>query len=311
MTIPHVGMGENAAVEVDEHEAFETLKLNPPATKEQIEAQYHKLAKELHSDKGGNDKDMAKLNEAKRVALASSTTDLALRSAELVRAVAAELVTTAGKREEAQHLVRSIVIRLTSPIRDAQRLEAIAATGLAIATALNAIWGLLTPADTLLGSVLKEMVTSALGVASVMLGGIYWMAKKRADKLAMNIDDVSVALDEKPTIVALLFRVFGSRSAASSWTRDELVDRLCDWSKGALPSGDVQVSQSASRDRSREGPTVEANSFLKSMCNAIGLADFASLIIKKGIAAGLLQERPIMEHDQLIVYYSLKLPVSP
>jgi hypothetical protein len=48
------------------------LGLQPGATKTEIKAAYHRLAKLLHRDHGGTDEDMVRLNEAYHLALAHS-----------------------------------------------------------------------------------------------------------------------------------------------------------------------------------------------------------------------------------------------
>ncbi len=208
-------------------DAFKLLSLPMTASEQDIQKRYRELALTMHSDVGGDNDQMVRLNEARNMALGTPTTALVPLSAtlELLKATTSALIElTASTSHDAaferagQQVLRRRTVRLKHVRRTAATLGAVCA---AMAVLLNQKLDLLTIGASL-DPYVQLIFWQFLGVFAISYAAFSLIALK-VERL---IEDCKECLSDKIVFIGLFRSLSFFGSNGTKITRYHLSDIL-------------------------------------------------------------------------------------
>ena len=294
-------------------DAYRLIGIDPDATDDEVRTRYRHLARRAHSDHGGADAEMARINEAYAIVLESregASGDLLLRrNLDLTTRASAEIARKEELREDSRRAFDGAIRHRTSRLKQAKRQgtwAAIASGGLGVIIALMRTLQLDT-VDTFEGEEVWLTSTTRLLLIliclslSALFAFLAWRASLRANWLETALEDFSDSLSDKNSFLRLISILRSEAGLPERWTRDDLTESISHWSAGKRPMRSrLLVAESimgliSPRARHEEIP-------LEDLANVAGPVDTARLIISKGLERELIDEKPAPEDPHAYAY---------
>jgi len=280
-------------------DAFEFLNLEQNATISEIEKRYWELANKYHPDKGGNDGQMAKLNQAKQICDQSNSSDRNLVPIEAV----ASIVQAIHDKDEKKNAIQRRIANTRANIRNksTNRLHKYRLySGIAAAISAGALFLLKDfPLDALFSSSISHSAISAEELAlrelenkrlSSLIGlttanfAIYAGLFAGYCSFKIGNAESKIAAPEEQTstkyqLFAILKVTLGS-NVTNEWTANELsqaiaiqIDKLPEW---------------------------------KPLIRTIGADQFAQFLVDKGLDIELLTKSEQYENGDFYEFFSVR-----
>ncbi|MDP9311744.1 MAG: hypothetical protein M3R24_12830 [Chloroflexota bacterium] len=281
------------------------MGLDENASVEDVESKFRVLAKAMHPDVGGNNHEMQSLLKARDVALSVATDRNNLLPISLVRdIVRASNEAVLSKHEAliqrqesyiarqeaktvARELSRQISQRATSSLRHMREMSIVMA---AVSTAAF-FAGQNLPSALISTYGVSERTLTMLPLIFIVVGLVFatytWLIQQRIRRTEQAVEDLTVFLSSAANYIGFLLAI---RPAAISepWTSDILEQDIQEW----------------------QGRTSADQHGWRHIVAQLGSADFARLLIAKGIELGLLNGQLVNEYDHYQEKFVLRLPVE-
>ncbi|HEX6153304.1 MAG TPA: J domain-containing protein [Solirubrobacterales bacterium] len=294
-------------------DAYRLLGIGPDATDEEIRTQFRQLARRAHSDHGGADAAMARLNEAYAIVKESregaNGALLPRQDLDLATTASAEMARKEELRDDSRRAFDSAIRHRTSRLKQAQRQgtwAAIASGGLGVVIALMRTLQLDT-VDTFEGEEIWLTSTTRLLLIliclslSAIFAFLAWRASLRASWFETALEDFSDSLSDKNSFLRLIGILRTEAGLPERWTRDDLIDSISHWSEGKRPMRSrLLVAESIMGLISPRAGHEEIP--LEDLANVAGPVDTARLIISKGLERELIDEKPAPEDPHAYAY---------
>lgn len=284
---------------VDIVDAFKYLDLEHNATILEIEKRYWELANKYHPDKGGSDKQMAKLNQAKQICDESVLSNKNLVPVEIVTTIVREMH---DKDEQSSAIQRKIAnTRANIRHKSTNRLHkyrlysgvtaAISAGALFLFKdfPLDALFSAGIPNGDISGEelALRELENKRLSSSiGLMIGSFAIYTGLFAGYFSFKIGSAEnqiAALEEQTSSKSQIFAMLKltlSSKVTSEWTVNELSEAI-DVNIGKLPEW-------------------------KSLVRMIGANQFAQFLVGKGLEMGLLTKSEQFENGDFQEFFSVR-----
>jgi DnaJ-like protein len=283
-------------------DAFATLGLDITASAAEIDAAYRRLVREAHPDTGGSVEAMARLNEAREVALQATTTT-ALVPVDFLRALATRDERAEKKAEQkqvAESTQRQVVSHAIGRTRALRRLAALTSGSSA---ALGAFVQLLR-SDVIPGGLPAQYLPliPMLLICAGIFGAMYVVIRLATDTLKATIEDIGESFQDKDVLLDVLQEILSGGRLSGWWTKWQFYSAIREW------AGPRRGPIAAALLGSAMFPSVLFSSSIPRLSRTLGPVDFARLVITRALAADVLEEKERFDGGRLVLVYRLRLP---
>jgi hypothetical protein len=315
--------------------AFEILELGADASEEDVEARFKELAKQAHSDRGGDDSRFAELIAARDLLREKISTALVAQgnaSKSLDRPSAKELELYGRERDEetraeekservTQRLVRAETTRLTTSKRRAGLSAWLGGGIAAVILVLRSTLG--QEVSTYSDGVIAVVVGVLIGGAALCAVATFLIHGQIATE-EQAIEDAAEAMSDRSTFVDLFIEIIeeSDEPNASGWGAEELKEAIRAWSLRHSKFRTwklIQRGQTYQKNRFRRaasrmvwsirsiGGQLDPNPNIAELALLIGPAGFYRLLIAKGAETKLLDSKEWVDDSRIHIDYRLHI----
>ena len=274
---------------MNESEAFEVLGLDPSASEEEIEEKYRELAQEHHPDKEGDKEEFAKLSEAKKIALGQEEPHELELVEQAIENYTEIVLDQQQKREKSRKTVNRLIRYQTYKYRRRKQMTILLGGSLGILTLFSTFLDI----PVTQGNSFSLIITAS----AIFVGIMYWTYHVQTENITTLITEADEALENNVIFVNLLQNIGIHKGDGTSFTQQELVDKINEWTEGT--SSELTLTAS-----SIFLPPEEVD--FEQLAKIVGPTDFSKLLIRKGLANNLIAEDEISKGDELTVTYQTK-----